>query len=607
MLAALVAAAIPVILHLLNLQKVEKMEFSSIMLIKEIRKSRFRKLRIRQFLLMLIRLLTIVFLVLAFAGPYFRDISGKGSGMRKTGLIIIDTSYSVNAVNNSPGFKETAERTVGNIISLFSSSDNVVKQYAYVSTGDSSVPEHRPDLNSIIRTAGEQNPGNVPDEVYVVTDMQKINFEDNPDIASGKLSDTRFYFLDVSSPVTGNVSVNNVFVETRIPNPGNTIRLRTAVKNDGAGTVSGIRLKLFAGGMLKSETLIDLKPGERKETELEFIPDNTGLVTCRTEIGGMSPNDNALKEDDSFSFGIFIPEKINIGILKGSSADTRYITAVFDAANAKFGTAGRVYDYTQITSASYISKYDALFIAGYDSKSPADYDSLKSFLDKGKGVFVFPSDNYSGELLKKTGSVIFGGKTAAGKELKLSGIRPYEPLFEGMFRGKSGTDDISQPVRVSAIYEIMAGSNAYPLLSAASIPLLVLDRTNYGAVIVSSLPADETMSDFVKNEIFAPLVLRSAVYLSFNGLYQNKNSNFINHDTLESVTAKAGGDFLKDVLGKSGIKNYDVIGGSDAGNLEMIVNGNRKGKSVWIYAVIVALLLVVSELLAVRKLYRNRD
>ncbi|MCE1165206.1 MAG: BatA domain-containing protein, partial [Bacteroidetes bacterium] len=423
MLAALAAAAIPVILHLLNLQKVEKIEFSSIMLLKEIRKSRFRKLRIKQFLLMLVRLLAIVFLVLAFADPYIKNIHGKGSDVKRTGLIFVDSSYSMSASRDTANLISEAGKIAGNIEGLFSSSDKIIRVSTSVPAGDSTSAVktiYRPDLNSLIRTAGLLAPDNPPDEIYVITDLQKVNFSAPPYIKDSRLGETNFYFVDISDANLANVSINNVYNDTKIPNAGGRIKLRVAVKNGGAGFISDARLKVFASGTLKSEQTLELKPYERKEAALEFVQDETGEIPCYAEIEGINRNDDAFAQDNVFKFGLFIPEKIKIGIIKGRTAETKYLASVFDAANSDIKQGIKVYDYSVMTSLPDDLNYDVLFLAGYELKSPDEKNRLMKFVSDGKGVFVFPSNDYNGGLMESIGSVSIGNKSVSGASLKLN-------------------------------------------------------------------------------------------------------------------------------------------------------------------------------------------
>lgn len=68
-LAGLVAAFAPLIIHLLNRQKVRTVQFSSLRFLRDLQKTKMRRLKLRQALLLIIRTLIVVFLVLAFARP----------------------------------------------------------------------------------------------------------------------------------------------------------------------------------------------------------------------------------------------------------------------------------------------------------------------------------------------------------------------------------------------------------------------------------------------------------------------------------------------------------------------------------------------------------
>ncbi|MBR9976556.1 MAG: BatA domain-containing protein, partial [Bacteroidetes bacterium] len=95
-LIALVAAAIPIILHLLNLRKTRVIEFSTLTFLKELQRSKIRKLKIRQWLLLALRTLIIVFLVLAFTRPALRSGFGflPGTTAKSSVVIVLDNSFS---------------------------------------------------------------------------------------------------------------------------------------------------------------------------------------------------------------------------------------------------------------------------------------------------------------------------------------------------------------------------------------------------------------------------------------------------------------------------------------------------------------------------------
>src|SRR5947209_4818841 len=96
-LFGLAAAAIPVILHLLNLRKLKTIEFSTLTFLKELQQTKIRRLKFRQLLLLLIRTLIVILIVLAFARPALRGriLGTIGSHAHSSVVFILDDSFSL--------------------------------------------------------------------------------------------------------------------------------------------------------------------------------------------------------------------------------------------------------------------------------------------------------------------------------------------------------------------------------------------------------------------------------------------------------------------------------------------------------------------------------
>ena len=95
LLWALLAVAVPLLIHLFSRQKVKKIEFSSLIFLKSLEKTRLRAIKIKSLILLLIRSLIILFIVLAFARPSSRTgIASKlGAKAKSSILFLIDNSY----------------------------------------------------------------------------------------------------------------------------------------------------------------------------------------------------------------------------------------------------------------------------------------------------------------------------------------------------------------------------------------------------------------------------------------------------------------------------------------------------------------------------------
>jgi uncharacterized membrane protein len=102
-LFGLLAAGIPVIIHLLNLKKLKKIEFSTLIFLKELQKQKIRRIKMKQWLLLVLRVLIILFVVFAFSRPTVDNLSlsGFAPAAKASGVIIIDNSYSMNLRNDN--------------------------------------------------------------------------------------------------------------------------------------------------------------------------------------------------------------------------------------------------------------------------------------------------------------------------------------------------------------------------------------------------------------------------------------------------------------------------------------------------------------------------
>ena len=66
LLAGFAAVAIPVLIHIFSRRRYPLIDFSTLRFLRKLQRQQMRKLRLRQWLLLLLRTLAILFIVLAF-------------------------------------------------------------------------------------------------------------------------------------------------------------------------------------------------------------------------------------------------------------------------------------------------------------------------------------------------------------------------------------------------------------------------------------------------------------------------------------------------------------------------------------------------------------
>src|SRR5437762_9255580 len=90
-----IAAAIPIVLHLLKREPEPRVKFAAVKLLKRAPVEYTERRRIRELLLLALRVAAIVCLALAFARPFLA--AGAAIGSTGATLVALDTSYSLSA------------------------------------------------------------------------------------------------------------------------------------------------------------------------------------------------------------------------------------------------------------------------------------------------------------------------------------------------------------------------------------------------------------------------------------------------------------------------------------------------------------------------------
>src|SRR5919202_3844231 len=91
------ALAIPILIHLIQREKKQVVEFPSLMFLRRIPYQSVRRRRIRHWALLLVRLAALALIVFAFARPFFRRdtlAAATQQGAREL-VVVLDNSYSM--------------------------------------------------------------------------------------------------------------------------------------------------------------------------------------------------------------------------------------------------------------------------------------------------------------------------------------------------------------------------------------------------------------------------------------------------------------------------------------------------------------------------------
>ncbi|MDD2288560.1 MAG: BatA and WFA domain-containing protein, partial [Bacteroidales bacterium] len=124
-LFGLLAISIPIIIHLFNFRRYKKLEFSSIKYLKQVLLETKKQKKVRNLLLLLSRILSILFLVLLFSYPYIqKQDSNLLSKAKNSVVVFIDNSFSMQNNSSQGSALDQAKQRAKEIIDAYGNEDS---------------------------------------------------------------------------------------------------------------------------------------------------------------------------------------------------------------------------------------------------------------------------------------------------------------------------------------------------------------------------------------------------------------------------------------------------------------------------------------------------
>jgi len=332
-LFGLIAASIPIIIHLLNLRKLKVIEFSSLQFLKEMQKNKMRKIRIKQILLLILRTLAIIFLVLSFSRPTIRNINlaGLGSEVKNTIILVIDDTPSMSVEDKQGSYisqaKKLAEKILesseeGDEIYLIRFSDlNILKEnFEPVSKNIAQREIENVEVKDISRTFVEvflsvskilEQTKNISKEVYILTDFQKTNLPEDlsnlPKLDKSFDANTRIYVFKIGEKEAFNISIDSLQVLTKIFEMNKPVTITASLTNHSSENGVNVSSNLYFNDKKVAQKGIDIKSNSSGNFSFTGQIKEYGFNSGRLEI----EDDDFLKDNFRY-FNFIVPEKIKV-------------------------------------------------------------------------------------------------------------------------------------------------------------------------------------------------------------------------------------------------------------------------------------------------------
>jgi hypothetical protein len=533
-LFGLLAATIPIIIHLLNLRKLKKIDFSTLQFLKELQKNKIRKIKLKQWLLLALRVLIILCIVTAFARPTLVGVSigGTTSTAKTTAVFILDDTFSMSVIDQNGSYFNQAKETIKDLLNQFEEGDEVglilVSHQPDETEMTTNLAKFREEVeatvisfaskklnNAIIKTADVIGKAkNFNKEIYLFTDFQKGRLASDDEITDLKeqLGDqVRLYSFNYSGKEVTNFGIDELKINTQIFEKDKPVKFDALVKNYSNHSKENLVVSLFINGKRSAQQSVNLNSGESKIVNLEAPAKAFGNSEAETEI-----EEDDLLEDNKRFTSYFIPEKIQVLILADNLSDTKLVEAALKSVSEQ-GYFDLTVKKTEQVSGTQLNIFQVLIIAS--SNFVNANVKVKQFLNSGKGIIIFPSSEpnatgFNNSLralgLASAGSLV---KTEKGQSNHFSETDFNHPIFENIFVDEK-KKQVESPDFYS-YYKINPAGKGKEIISLEDESSFLSEYfISEGKILLFSSSPVFSWSDFPIKSIFAPLITKSVMYLS---------------------------------------------------------------------------------------------
>ncbi len=654
---ALTALSVPIIVHLFNFRKTQKIYFSSNRFLRQVQEATSAKRRLKHYLILASRLLFLLFLILAFAQPFIP--ASEQVSARQNIILYLDNSLSMSVpVEEKTRALDAGIQIAAQVVDIFQpdtrfqliTNDFAPFSNTYKTKAEVSDLLTQVRLSPVSRTFKEvkeridlTNRSARQDEIFWISDFQKSTIGN---LEPALLDSTqRLHLVPLPLQPLANIFVDTAYLENPFVVGGEKNTLHVKLRNDGARAVEQLLVKLSVDGIQTGTSSVSIPAKGAMSTSFDLVS-----VNLRISKAVISFNDYPVSFDNEFNLALNFSEKVRVVEIKNTTTATA-IERVFGNKEL-FGF--RSFDARNVNYAAF-EETDLIVVNGLDRLDASLVQALRRYVLQGGALLVVPS---------ATPDVTSYRSLLAIQTLTLAGEGPLteldhpdfiNPFFENVFEERS-----TRLVLPRAKPVLQWGADRSALLKFKDDKPFLSQFNQTGKLFLLASPLQDGYNELQHNFLFLPVMYRMATsakkadwkpYYSLNETLitmrvdslsgeqplrligqqeiipvQRKLSDrillelprhamqagfyhaVIGRDTIglfafnlssrESLLEQWLGEAVKNQLG--GSANITLFEGNSSETFSSEIKARYLGKPLWKYALILALFFLLVEILLIR-------
>jgi hypothetical protein len=538
-LLALSAVGIPLLLHFFNLRQPQTVDFSSLAFVKELQKSAVQRVRVKEWLLLLLRMLAVACLVLAFARPTLTgQLASVGQRVRTAHAVVVDNSLSMTLRDDQGAYLDQAKRQARGILETAEAGDDVLvwptaQSRERLPAPGTNLSVARQALDDVAPTAGAAplsaavvqaaqrlQESTAPRKVvYAVSDLQQSTLGDSS--ATTAPEGSQGIVVPVGTRTHANVGITDVRVVSRIAEVGQPVEMEATLANYGSEPLNGYVASVYLQDERVAQATTALQPGQTTTVSFTATPQSRGWLAGRVE-----GEDDVLPQDNVRHFTLHVPQERRILVVRGEEQPTEYLDLALSSQMVEDRIAFRTTTIAEadLTTAE-LGSYDTVLLVGPRTLSSGEVSALQRYVEQGGGVMLFPNnqarpEDYNALLSALNGGEFRGFSGSIGEQRAIATFDRVDrehPLFEGVFdpSQQSRRAEVERPDVYYAMNYRPAGASEQTLIQLSNgFPFLQEIRHGSGVALTLAVAPTPQWSDLPVRGLFIPLLYRSVYYLS---------------------------------------------------------------------------------------------
>ncbi len=501
---ALAALAVPVMIHLFSFRKTQRVYFSSNRFLRQIHQATASRQKLRHLLVLAARLLFLFFLIMAFAQPYI-PAKQQVTNIRSVS-VYVDNSLSMSvpvsereraldgAIQHAHRLAEifppdTRYRLLTNDFAPFSNSFKTRSDFLELLSGIRLSPISRSLYDIGVRLGN----GSPPGDFYLLSDFQKSTLGET---GGPSFADTSRHIYLIRFPMQSheNVFADSAWLDNPFIIPGERNVLHVRMRNTGQKPVEQLAVKLLTGGVQAGNTSVTIPAMGVAEVMFNLPAEMTSFSRLEVRF-----NDYPAVFDNQLYVALNRLDRIRVVEIRDTGTP-KFVQTVFGNTRVfvfqSFATSNLNYAAVQAA--------DLVVLNQVNNPDAPLLENLRNYVRAGGTLLVVPGTTPQPSAISR----LTGAPVIKVDEEKLEISQPdfNHPFFRNVVE-----DRVERLAPFQARRVIDWGRDRAALLKLKNDnPLLSLFRQGNGRLYLLASPLQTEYTDFATHFLFVPVMYRIA-------------------------------------------------------------------------------------------------